>query len=157
MSRRIITLIVGVLLVLLLVPIAAAGIDRFRDVPSQSVFHEDIRWLADGGITRGCNPPANDRFCPESSVTRAQMAAFLHRLATGTVVDAATLEGYTFEALAAAVANGMAAPTIYRTYAGNDAIPHDSTVTLATINIKVPGNGAIPGSWTGFVHLTNVR
>ncbi|MGH8874064.1 MAG: S-layer homology domain-containing protein, partial [Acidimicrobiia bacterium] len=44
-----------------------------------SVFKEDIEWLAASGITRGCNPPFNDWFCPEQSVTRAQMAAFLVR------------------------------------------------------------------------------
>ncbi|MFP3915884.1 MAG: choice-of-anchor Q domain-containing protein, partial [Actinomycetota bacterium] len=30
-------------------------------------------------ITRGCNPPANDRYCPGDPVTRAQMASFLVR------------------------------------------------------------------------------
>src|SRR5690606_1831895 len=30
-------------------------------------------------ISRGCNPPRNDRFCPDDYVTRRQMAAFLHR------------------------------------------------------------------------------
>jgi hypothetical protein len=44
-----------------------------------SVFEADIAKLAAAGITQGCNPPANDRFCPESAVTRGQMAAFLHR------------------------------------------------------------------------------
>jgi PKD repeat protein len=44
-----------------------------------SVFEDDIEWLANSGITRGCNPPMNDRFCPESYVTRGQMAAFLVR------------------------------------------------------------------------------
>ena len=44
-----------------------------------SVFEDDIEWLAAEGITRGCNPPINDRFCPDSSVTRGQMAAFLTR------------------------------------------------------------------------------
>jgi hypothetical protein len=39
----------------------------------------NIGAIADAGITKGCNPPANDRFCPEESVTRAQMAAFLKR------------------------------------------------------------------------------
>jgi hypothetical protein len=42
-------------------------------------FAADIVWLAATGITKGCNPPTNDRFCPDSSVTRGQMAAFLHR------------------------------------------------------------------------------
>ncbi len=44
-----------------------------------SVFAEDAARLAAAGITLGCNPPANDRFCPEDPVTRGQMAAFLHR------------------------------------------------------------------------------
>jgi Tol biopolymer transport system component len=44
-----------------------------------SVFEADIDAIASSGITRGCNPPANDRFCPEETVTRGQMAAFLNR------------------------------------------------------------------------------
>ena len=50
----------------------------FRD-DDGSVFESDIVWLADSGITRGCNPPSNDLFCPEDPVTRGQMAAFLTR------------------------------------------------------------------------------
>jgi hypothetical protein len=50
-----------------------------------SVFEADIEWLAAQGITKGCNPPANDRFCPADSVTRGQMAAFLHRALDGIV------------------------------------------------------------------------
>ncbi len=56
--------------------VAASG--GFIDV-GNSVFATDIAWLASVGVTSGCNPPANDRFCPESSVTRGQMAAFLRR------------------------------------------------------------------------------
>ncbi len=44
-----------------------------------STFENDIAKLAAAGITRGCNPPANDRFCPDKNVTRGQMAAFLAR------------------------------------------------------------------------------
>jgi hypothetical protein len=44
-----------------------------------SVFEEDIEKLAAAGITRGCNPPANNRFCPDRAVTRESMAAFLVR------------------------------------------------------------------------------
>ena len=45
----------------------------------ESVFEADIARLAAAGITRGCNPPTNDRFCPNERVTRQQMAAFLVR------------------------------------------------------------------------------
>jgi len=51
----------------------------FSDVGSSSTFVTDIGKLATAGITRGCDPPGNDRFCPDDSVTRAQMAAFLVR------------------------------------------------------------------------------
>ena len=44
-----------------------------------SIFEPDIEKLAAAGVTQGCNPPENDRFCPNDLVTRAQMAAFLHR------------------------------------------------------------------------------
>ena len=51
----------------------------FTDVGSSNIFESDICWLADQGITRGCNPPANTEFCPTDPVTRGQMAAFLVR------------------------------------------------------------------------------
>jgi hypothetical protein len=55
-----------------------ASSDYFVD-DSGSVFEDDINRIADAGITRGCNPPLNDRFCPDRTVTRGQMAAFLVR------------------------------------------------------------------------------
>ena len=48
-----------------------------------SAFEDDIAKLAAAGITRGCNPPDNDEFCPTSPVTREQMAAFLNRATSG--------------------------------------------------------------------------
>jgi len=44
-----------------------------------SIFEPDIEKLATAGITKGCDPPSNSQFCPTSTVTRGQMAAFLHR------------------------------------------------------------------------------
>ncbi len=78
---------------IVLVPVAAIAGAGFTDVADDSVFVADIQWMADNGITTGCNPPTNDRYCPGSDVTREQMAAFMHRLAVGQVVDAATVEG----------------------------------------------------------------
>lgn len=51
---------------------------RFFDTAGHT-FAADIGALADAGITKGCDPPANDRFCPDAPVTRGQMAAFLRR------------------------------------------------------------------------------
>ncbi|CAN5825258.1 hypothetical protein BH23ACT5_BH23ACT5_01260 [soil metagenome] len=59
----------------LVLPAADAS---FADI-SGSVFENDIAALSGAGITRGCDPPANTRFCPEDHVTRAQMAGFLVR------------------------------------------------------------------------------
>lgn len=56
----------------------APGPEKFVD-DNGSIFEADIQALAAAGITLGCNPPTNDRFCPDNFVTRAQMAAFLHR------------------------------------------------------------------------------
>jgi hypothetical protein len=51
---------------------------RFDDVPPTHPFYGYIEEMALRGITLGCsgNPPL---YCPSSSVTRAQMAAFLVR------------------------------------------------------------------------------
>ncbi len=56
---------------------AGAG-DLFTD-DDNSMFASAIDKLATAGITLGCNPPDNDRFCPDDNVTRGQMAAFLQR------------------------------------------------------------------------------
>lgn len=55
-----------------------SGAAQFADIAG-SVFTAEIGALAEAGITRGCNPPANSRFCPDEPVTRGQMAAFLVR------------------------------------------------------------------------------
>lgn len=47
----------------------------FSDI-ADSVFADDIEWLAGVGITRGCS---DTEFCPDEPVTRGQMAAFLRR------------------------------------------------------------------------------
>jgi hypothetical protein len=54
------------------------GTNRFTD-DNGSVFETDINKIAKAGITKGCNPPSNTRFCPNSYVSRGQMAAFLRR------------------------------------------------------------------------------
>lgn len=64
------------------------------------LFESEIDRLAAAGITRGCNPPVNSRFCPDQAVTRGQMAAFLVRaldLPAGSKVFADT-DGHLFQA-----------------------------------------------------------
>jgi hypothetical protein len=55
----------------------ATNVDFFND--DNGIFEDSINRLAAAGITRGCNPPANTRFCPERSITRGAMAAMLNR------------------------------------------------------------------------------
>ncbi len=47
----------------------------FTDIDSSS-FKNDIIWLYQSGITKGCSPTT---FCPNGTVTRGQMATFLAR------------------------------------------------------------------------------
>jgi hypothetical protein len=78
----------------------ATTVDAFTD-DSGSEFEGDINRLAAAGITRGCNPPTDDKFCPDRDVSRGEMAAFLVRAYAyaPSMVDAfSDDDGSTFEA-----------------------------------------------------------
>ncbi|MDX2467942.1 MAG: cadherin repeat domain-containing protein, partial [Acidimicrobiia bacterium] len=75
----------------------------FIDVPLDHTFSTPVEWLAFRGITKGCNPPVNDSYCPDAVATRGEMAAFLHRslrnqLTPGPAVTFSDIAGSTFEA-----------------------------------------------------------
>jgi hypothetical protein len=135
--------LVGVLAALLLIPVAGlAAESRFVDVSDASPFVGDIEWLADAGVTRGCNPPENDRFCPKDYVTREQMAAFMHRQAgyfdgdgNGVVDDAEAVGGYYPWDLAAAYA-------LYESGNWYD-FESDPYVAVLELEIDPPGNGMV--------------
>ena len=61
--------------------LSSPGVDFFAD-DDASVHEDDINALAESGITLGCNPPTNDRYCGAAQLTRGQIAAFLHRALT---------------------------------------------------------------------------
>ena len=79
--RRIISVFGGLLMVALaalgLSEDAALASSEFTDV--DGIHATNIDRIAEAGVTYGCNPPVNDRFCPERAVTRAEMASFLQR------------------------------------------------------------------------------
>lgn len=53
--------------------------DTFVDI--RRVIHRtNIERVAAAGLTHGCNPPLNDRFCPAEPVTRGQAASFFARI-----------------------------------------------------------------------------
>lgn len=93
--------LVALVTVAVSVPTAVWASHRFTDVPDSNVFHGDIAWLAENGVTLGCNPPGNTEFCPDESVSREQMAAFMHRLADSRSVDAGSLLGHNVRQLGA--------------------------------------------------------
>jgi hypothetical protein len=120
---------------LVALPVGALAADRFDDVPDSNVFHDDISWLADADVTRGCNPPANTEFCPSDEVTREQMAAFMHRLAINQVVDAGSLEGHTAADLSPILS--------YDSTAANVDFPGDfDVITVKSVSVEAPeGSG----------------
>lgn len=83
--RRITTALLAV--AILIVPVGVLAANEFTDVPNSHLFHGDIAWMADNAITSGCG---DVNYCPDDNVTRGEMAAFMKRLATKKVVDAAT-------------------------------------------------------------------
>jgi hypothetical protein len=80
-GRRVWLLVIATAVVtaLLVGPISAWAAVSFTDVGDANVFKADIEWMADTGVTKGCNA-AGTLFCPKDEVTREQMAAFMHRL-----------------------------------------------------------------------------
>ena len=80
--------------------LSVTGALTFADDDS-SIFERDIEKLAAAGITKGCNPPANTRFCPDNTVSRAEMAAFLVRAlnlrASDASIDFSDDDGSIFE------------------------------------------------------------
>lgn len=134
---------------------SGSGSSTFVDTAG-SVFLDDIEWLAATGITKGCNPPMNDRFCPDEPVTRGQMAAFLHRaladLATGSATDFVDDDNSTFESdiewlSATGVTRGCNPPT-------NDRFCPTSVVTrgqMAAFLHRALPDLAVTGTATDFI------
>ena len=85
-----------VLAFLMIVPLAAYAGSVFDDVDDTDTHIDGITFMKDSGVSVGCD--ANNNYCPEDNVTRAQMGTFMYRLsgndpATDPSVNAATLEG----------------------------------------------------------------
>lgn len=55
---------------------AATDKVSFADVPADSYYAQAVAWAVEGGITQGVG---GDRFDPNATCTRAQIAAFLAR------------------------------------------------------------------------------
>jgi hypothetical protein len=110
-------------------------------VPDSHTFHNDIAWLADAGVTKGCNPPANTEFCPDDNVTRGQMGAFMRRLAESQVVDAGELDGKN--------------PSFYSTVARSQQYDHfkNSSISLSDTGTFL-AEVSVPAPESGFLFIT---
>ena len=74
--------------------VRVSEVDSGRFVDDDGNLHEpNIEAIAAAGLTNGCNPPENDRYCPAQSVTRGEMAAFLIR-ALGEEPNMPPYQGY---------------------------------------------------------------
>lgn len=147
--RRRLTTFAVAMAVLIATPLAVVATDRFTDVPNNNPHHNDITWLADAGVTLGCNPPANTNYCPDQPVRRDQMASFLKRLAENQVVHAATA----IEAETAGDADALAGqgPEAYQTvvaYTGQgfattppQNVTAGSVIELSSVSITAPAAG----------------
>lgn len=138
---------------LIVAPLTAIAAHTFTDVPDSNTFHDDIAWLEASGVTKGCNPPANTEFCPDDSVTRGQMSAFMRRFAqyigaedgTPALADSATnadnadqLDGKSpayYEGSLAVRAHGFFTDPLGALAIG--------TYTLAEVDISVPDAGSV--------------
>lgn len=113
------------------------GKDWFKD-DNSSAFEQQINRIAAAGITTGCNPPANDHFCPNATVTRAQMAAFLVRAynLTGStsgnpfVDDDRSLFENDIERLRSAGITHGCNPPINNRFCPNDAVSRDAMASF---------------------------
>jgi hypothetical protein len=148
--RRFRPLLAALALALLvaLVPLGLLAANPFTDLDPASPHNANIDAIYNAGITKGCNPPAFDNYCPKDNVTREEMASFLARTAgLGTnppVANALTAVNATNAANAANAAQlGGLPPSAYLPSSG------DLTMRYPFYNL-VPNTNAAPN-----VTLTN--
>jgi hypothetical protein len=120
-----------------------------------SVFIDAIEWAAGSGITLGCNPPANDEFCPTDPVTRGQMAAFMNRalgLPSGSGSGFTDIDGSVFvgdiEAIAAAGITNGCNPPVNDMYCPDRAVTRGQMAAFLSRALGLPS-----GSGSGFTDI----
>jgi hypothetical protein len=129
---------------------------EFFDVPASHMFHDAIHALAVSGVTAGCG---NGNYCPNDSVTRAQMAVFLLKSKHGAAWTPSGASGAVFDdvpagAFAAAWIEQLAAEGIAAGCGGGDFCPN-AAVTRAQMAVfllkTLLGSGFAPPPATGTV------
>ncbi len=125
-------------------PIPPSG---FRDVPPGHLFAGDVTWLGAEGVSKGCNPPTNDLYCPDDVVTREQMATFLVRAlelpaaAVNPFTDtAASVHAADINALAAAGVTRGCNPPANNMYCPTDAVTRGQMAAFLVRALGLTGN-----------------
>ncbi|MGD2061389.1 MAG: hypothetical protein PVF87_11020 [Acidimicrobiia bacterium] len=124
----------------------AATRDHFDDDEGH-LFEGDINRLAEAGITRGCNPPSNTRFCPNQEMSRGAMAAMLARAFDYPVSPVDVFvddDGHLFEAdiqkiAAVGVTLGCNPPNNDR-FCPDDAVRRDAMASFLSRALKLTAN-----------------
>jgi parallel beta-helix repeat protein len=142
------------------------GGNRFVD-DNGSAHEASIQAIAAAGISIGCNPPTNTKFCPRSPVRRDQMASFLGRaagltpLAVPPRVDVGDVdvEIYAGQDLAG-VASQYPAGTVFLVHGehhGQSVDPKDNQVFIGAGDAVLNGDGWASYAFGGYSSNVTVR
>ncbi len=135
-------------------PIAVYATHVFTDVSDSAFYSNSVTWMKDNGITVGCNPPANTKYCPNDNLTRGEMAVLMKRLSENKIVDAATAVNADNATNAdnAETLDGFSANQLLRVASGStDNAPDDNGFMVsATITAPQAGWLILSGSVDGF-------
>ncbi len=122
------------------------GVDHFTDDDGH-VLEGGINRLAAAGVTQGCNPPSNTRFCPDRNLTRAEFAAFVARglgLPTSSTNHFVDDDGHVLEAsinrIADAGITGGCNPPANNRFCPGRLLTRAETATLLTRALNLPHN-----------------
>lgn len=136
-GRALVGLLGGLALLAGLAPATLLASHLFGDVPTSAFYHDAVSRIYNAGITGGCSasPPL---YCPESAVTRGQMAVFLDKAlglggtpAPGGNVD--KLDGFHANEVGSRVARSTSLLTSSLSGTG---------VPVSQVTIAVPGGAA---------------
>lgn len=118
------------------------GSEPFTDVAAGRFYTEAVAWMASSGVTTGTSPTT---FSPDRLVTRAEVAAFMHRIAGepdgGSEPFADVNPGDFFaEPVAWMVAEGITTGTSATTFSPNRAV---TRAEIATFMYRSVGSPAV--------------
>lgn len=139
-SRR--SAFIIVLALILLVPAVAFAGSVFDDVDDTDTHIDGITFMKDSGVSVGCD--ASNNYCPEDTVSRAQMGTFMYRLsgndpATDPSVNAAQLGGYAASDLIRSAGVNSGGGGIFLALG----VAADSTTSVMSVGIDAPVDGVL--------------